>query len=150
MKFFNKLFKKKKSEQDKPEEDIQSNKKEDISFAVTRPDMEGAPSIGEIDIYINDEKIDTYKISQRPIIIGRDPSKSNIIISELIVSKSHCTIYNEDNNTFIRDNNSTNGIYMDNEKISEKELKDNDVILLGKKGTIKIIFHKTSEDVIEE
>jgi pSer/pThr/pTyr-binding forkhead associated (FHA) protein len=42
----------------------------------------------------------------------------------------------------IKDNHSTNGTFIDNIQIIEQEINDNDIISLGKKGTVKIVFHK--------
>jgi hypothetical protein len=97
----------------------------------------------KIDVYINDEKTDSYDIT--PTVetrIGRDPSQADIPIPELIVSKLHCTIYYKGDAFFIKDNDSTNGTYVNSQKITEHMLEDNDFVTLGKKGTVRIIFHK--------
>ncbi|MCP5102998.1 MAG: FHA domain-containing protein [bacterium] len=95
----------------------------------------------EIDIYVHDEKIKVHKIST-DTRIGRDPSQTDIAIPELIVSKCHCTLYLKDHQVFLKDNKSTNGTFVNGKQITEQQLEDNDMISLGRKGTVRIIFHK--------
>jgi hypothetical protein len=99
--------------------------------------------LGEIDVLVNDEKVSTHKITGREIKIGRDPSQSHIIIPELIVSKLHCTLIIKEGRIFIKDNESTNGLYIGDEKVTEQEMIKDTVIFLGRKGTVKILFRKT-------
>lgn len=100
---------------------------------------------GEIDIIHHDKKIRTTKVFSQELKIGRDPSISTVIISEPTVSKLHCVIFTKDDKVMIKDNNSTNGTFIDNIKITEQEIKDDDIISLGKKGTVKVVFHKKSQ-----
>lgn len=95
---------------------------------------------GEMDIFIRNKKTSTTKIGDQEIRIGRDPLKSTVIIAEPTVSKLHCTVYAKENRIVIRDNDSTNGTYINNKKYTEYDIRDNDVISLGKKGIIQLIF----------
>jgi len=97
---------------------------------------------GYIDIYYNEKLDKTYEITENDLIIGRDPSRAQIIISEPIISKSHCTIFIKEDKVYVKDNNSTNGTYVKGERIIEYELNNDDVITLGKKGTVKIRFYE--------
>lgn len=122
------------AEQDSISSDIITEKKEeDIIF-------------GEIAIYVRDEKFATKKIGSQEITIGRDPSKANLIILEPIISKSHCTIFVKEGKIFIKDNDSTNGTFLVNNdvRIKEQEVKENDVISLGKTGIVKLIIKKVN------
>ncbi len=143
---FGKLFKKVEEIPETVPKAMPKKKDLEISFATTTPDLVEIEPIGEIEVLIDNQKIDTYYLATNPSIIGRDPSQSNIIISELIVSKKHCTIYWEHTTVHIRDNNSTNGVYINNQRVREQELRDNDVIMLGKKGTVKLLFKKRGGD----
>lgn len=120
-------------EQDYISSDIITEGEEDIIF-------------GEIDIYVRDEKFATKKISKQEITIGRDPAKANLIILEPIISKSHCTIFAKDGEIFIKDNDSTNGTFLVNNdvRIKEQEVKENDIISLGKTGIVKLIIKKVN------
>lgn len=49
------------------------------------------------------------------------------------VSKIHCSITNESGQLIVRDNGSTNGIFVNNpEKVAKKDLKDGDTLIIGK------------------
>ncbi len=153
--FFNRLFKKKSSFPEDFEgeekliveqvpEDTQYEVGDSIDstpFDIPIPEMDEKAVIGEIDIYVNNEKTATHKIESHTKI-GRDPSQSDIIISELIVSKLHCTIYVKDGTIYVKDNDSTNGTYVNNQKITAEAIGDNTVIGLGRRGTVKIVFRK--------
>ena len=98
--------------------------------------------LGNIEIFIDDKKLGRYPVTEGPLTIGRDPAKVGIVIPDPIVSKLHCSIFIRDNSAVIKDLESTNGTYFQDQKVGEKVLDDNDVILLGRKGSIKIVFHK--------
>jgi pSer/pThr/pTyr-binding forkhead associated (FHA) protein len=97
---------------------------------------------GKIEVLVGTQQINTYLVTDNPLTVGRDPAQALAIIQEAIVSKLHCSIFYRDGQVVIKDLDSTNGTYVNEEKISEQELHDNDVVFLGKKGTIKIIYHK--------
>jgi len=97
---------------------------------------------GKIFVRVGDQQIGSYLVTDNQLTIGRDPAQALAIIQEAIVSKLHCSIYYRNGRIFIKDHHSTNGTYVNNEKVDERELHDNDVVFLGKKGTIKIIYHK--------
>jgi pSer/pThr/pTyr-binding forkhead associated (FHA) protein len=112
----------------------------EISFDRRTTRIEEPGAAAEIDIYINDEKVNIHTLGLITKI-GRDPAQADIVISELIVSKFHCAIYSRDERYFIKDNDSTNGVFVNNHKVYEHELENGDTILLGKKGTVKLVFH---------
>jgi serine protease Do len=97
--------------------------------------------LGNIEIFIDDQKMGRYPVTEDSLTIGRDPAKAGIVIPDPIVSKLHCSIFIRDNSVVIKDHESTNGTYFQDQKVAEKILNENDVILLGKRGSIKIVFH---------
>jgi hypothetical protein len=112
-----------------------------------QPDIESRPAMspgihGKIEVVIGSQQISTYLITDNPLSIGRDPAQSLVIIQEPIVSKLHCQIFARSGKVFVKDLNSTNGVYLNEEKIDEGELNDNDIVFLGKKGTVKLIYHR--------
>lgn len=137
-----KIFSKKSStkEQSKEENEILH----EISEEPTR--VEGATedkAYYKIDLYVHDEKTNSFVISTgAETRIGRDPSQADITIPELIVSKLHCIMYFKDDGVFLKDNDSTNGTYVNGQEITEQRLEKNDTITLGKKGTVRIVIHK--------
>jgi hypothetical protein len=97
---------------------------------------------GKIEVLVGDQQISSFLVTDNPLPIGRDPGQSLVVIQEPIVSKLHCQIYARGGQVFVKDLDSTNGVYVHDEKVSEQELQDNDVVFLGKKGTVKIIYHR--------
>jgi hypothetical protein len=97
---------------------------------------------GKIEVIVGNQQINTYLITDNPLTIGRDPAQALAIIQEAIVSKLHCSIFFRAGQILIMDLNSTNGTFVNKEKVSERELNDNDIVFLGKKGTVKLIYHK--------
>ncbi len=70
-------------------------------------------------------------LSQGVITIGRLPD--NILqVDNLAVSGHHAKIYWDADHYVIEDNNSLNGTYVNNRRISRTPLKDQDVVLVGK------------------
>ena len=63
--------------------------------------------------------------------IGR-ASENNIILDDITVSRTHAILTVNPNEVKILDNNSTNGIYINNEIINEYLLKSGDKIQIGK------------------
>lgn len=70
-------------------------------------------------------------LTQGVVTIGRLPD--NVIqVDNLAVSGHHAKIYWDEDKFIIEDNNSLNGTYLNNRRISKAALKDNDVVLIGK------------------
>src|SRR5437868_10192331 len=70
-------------------------------------------------------------LSQVVITIGRLPD--NVIhVDNLAVSGHHAKIYWEQDKYIVEDNNSLNGTYLSNRRLSKSALKDPDAILVGK------------------
>jgi pSer/pThr/pTyr-binding forkhead associated (FHA) protein len=140
--FVSKIFSKKSSSRKESEEEnevLRKTSEEPIHVDYGTDDQTSC----KIDVYIHDEKTDSYDISPTAVTrIGRDPSQADVSIPEIIVSKLHCTIYFKDDAVFIKDNDSTNGTYVNNQKITEQLLMNNDIITLGKKGVVRIVFYR--------
>ena len=73
----------------------------------------------------------SWKLSTKDYKIGRS-SDNNIILDDITVSRNHALISVNNKNIKITDNNSTNGIYINNVIESDSELKSGDKIQIGK------------------
>jgi len=80
-------------------------------------------------------------LSQGVVTIGRLPD--NLIhVDNLAVSGHHAKIYWDTDKYVVEDNNSLNGTFLNNRRISKSALKDDDVILIGKHTvTFKDTWH---------
>jgi hypothetical protein len=81
-------------------------------------------------------------LSQGVVTIGRLPD--NLIhVDNLAVSGHHAKIYWDQDKYVIEDNNSLNGTFVNNRRVSKSALKDDDVILIGKHTvTFKDTWHE--------
>ncbi len=76
----------------------------------------------------------SYALEEITTIIGR-ASDSNLMLFSDSVSRKHLTITKLGDNTYlIKDNNSTNGVYVNGIKINEVTLRDSDIIKIGDFG----------------
>src|SRR3954469_23771008 len=66
----------------------------------------------------------------REIVIGRS-SELDMVLVEDMVSRKHAKITTDDKSVSIQDLGSTNGTFVNGEKIRKVELKDGDRILIG-------------------
>ena len=73
----------------------------------------------------------SWKLSNKDYKIGRS-SENNIILDDITVSRNHALLSVNNENIKITDNNSTNGIYINNVIESDSELKSGDKIQIGK------------------
>ena len=73
----------------------------------------------------------SWKLVSKDYSIGRT-SENNIILDDITVSRNHAFLSISEKIIKIIDNNSTNGIYINNEIKSEYELKSGDKIQIGK------------------
>jgi len=65
------------------------------------------------------------------VTVGRDTT-SDIVINNFAVSRHHCTIREVKRKWILFDEGSSNGTYVNGEKISQHELKHQDRVVLGK------------------
>ena len=73
----------------------------------------------------------TFELNKETMSIGRREGM-DICIKESSLSSYHCDFIRlEDGSYLLRDNNSTNGTRINNEPITEKVLKNSDIIQLG-------------------
>ena len=73
----------------------------------------------------------SWKLINKDYNIGRASSNS-IILDDVTVSREHAILKVNDNSPYIKDTNSTNGIYVNNEIVNECNLKSGDKIQIGK------------------
>ncbi len=75
-------------------------------------------------------KDEIVKLRRDNTIFGRE--KADIIVSDTEVSATHCQIQNIDDHYHIFDMNSSNGTYLNGERIVKAKLSEGDVIEIGK------------------
>jgi len=84
-----------------------------------------------ISLLNNELRSSSWKLNVKNYNIGRT-SDNDIILDDITVSRSHAFLSVKKGNVKIMDNNSTNGIYINDEIKSEYQLKSGDKIQIGK------------------
>ena len=85
----------------------------------------------QIELKFKNTVLKAVETDRDEITIGR--KKSNTIhIDNLQVSNKHARIIKHGDNYFIEDLKSTNGTFLNNEKIAKEPLRDKDIITIGK------------------
>ncbi len=76
--------------------------------------------------------------------LGRDSQRCQIVIPDAQISGQHAQIEVTEAHVTLRDCGSTNGTFINDvqhPRITQVRLEDQDVIILGQKGTVKFRFH---------
>ncbi|MEM9461166.1 MAG: GGDEF domain-containing protein [Myxococcota bacterium] len=72
-----------------------------------------------------------YNIQDRDLTIGRS-MKSDVCIAQDSISRIHAMIVRDDDRVVLRDNESTNGTYVNDQRIQTAFLRDGDLIKIGR------------------
>lgn len=72
----------------------------------------------------------THELPELPTVLGRQPARG-ISIPHPTISREHARIFDRDGETFVADLNSSNGTFVNGERVSRVALKHGDVLKLG-------------------
>jgi pSer/pThr/pTyr-binding forkhead associated (FHA) protein len=95
----------------------------------------------EIVIKFNDKVIERVVTEKKRVSIGRTKD-NDIVLENRGVSRKHAQIEFNDESTVVIDNESLNGTFVNNRRISEEMLRNNDTITIGKYA---LEFHQESD-----
>jgi pSer/pThr/pTyr-binding forkhead associated (FHA) protein len=97
----------------------------------------------EIIVKYEDKVIERIVTEKKRISIGRT-NDNDIVLENRAVSRKHAMIEFNNNAAVVMDNESLNGVFVNNRKISEEVLRDEDIITIGK---YSLVYHsETSQD----
>jgi pSer/pThr/pTyr-binding forkhead associated (FHA) protein len=92
----------------------------------------------EIVVKYEDKVIERVVTQKKRISVGRT-SDNDIVLDNKAVSRKHAQIEFGDDSALVIDNESLNGTFVNNRKINEEILKDNDEITIGK---FNLVYHQ--------
>jgi hypothetical protein len=78
-----------------------------------------------------------FPVSKQGLLIGRDPSRCQIVMTDDLVSQEHAWVVPLDEGVVLIDRGSANGVYLnstESPKVSKVPLKHGDKIFVGKSG----------------
>jgi pSer/pThr/pTyr-binding forkhead associated (FHA) protein len=101
--------------------------------------------MAEIIVKLGDQVVQTYPLTTESITIGR-ARDNQIVVENLSVSRNHARIRREHGKFVLTDLNSANGSFLNGVKVSTADLKDNDIISIGKH---KLHFIMDASDRVE-
>ena len=116
--------------------------KEPVPLAVQPPagtKVEGK-TFGALTLSTNGQLGKSYPIGEKGLVIGREMGQCDIVISDVNVSRIHAWITVEKGEVVVIDRGSTNGTFVNNNKVEKAKLKPGDVIQLGQKCPTTLIF----------
>ena len=92
----------------------------------------------EIIVKYDDKVIERIVTEKKRISIGRT-NENDIVLENRGVSRKHAMIEFNNNAAVIIDNESLNGTFVNNRKVAEEVLRDDDIIMIGK---YSLIYHQ--------
>jgi diguanylate cyclase (GGDEF)-like protein len=91
-----------------------------------------------------------FVLERNELTIGRE-GNVHILLDDRAVSRLHATLRHAEGNTFIiEDHNSTNGTYVNGERIRSKVLSDGDKVQIGTTVILKFSYHDELELQFQE
>jgi pSer/pThr/pTyr-binding forkhead associated (FHA) protein len=82
-----------------------------------------------LDIHKGEKRQESLMVSDNIMTLGREDCDINI--SDVKLSRHHCTFYMHEDVLTVVDNSSTNGTFVNGRQVQRRELKNNDEIILG-------------------
>ncbi len=84
----------------------------------------------------------SYSIGEKGLVIGREMDQCDIVISDTNVSRVHAWVAVEKGEVVIIDRGSTNGTFVNHNKVEKAKLNPGDVIHLGQKCPTTLTFNR--------
>jgi pSer/pThr/pTyr-binding forkhead associated (FHA) protein len=97
----------------------------------------------KLELQFKDKVLKKIETEKPEITIGRSPD-TDIQIDNLAVSKEHARLIKQKDQYAVEDLNSTNGTFLNDEKITRAILKHNDIVTVGK-HTLVIFYEEESK-----
>jgi serine protease Do len=97
--------------------------------------------LGRFTILNGDRAGERLGLGGSGIRIGRESSICEIVLENPKVSRLHAEVVSIDGKVLLIDRNSSNGTYVNDQKIDKRYLKDGDIIYFGGRNAIAVAYH---------
>ena len=101
--------------------------------------------VTRIEVRHQGEIVGGYQFEAGRVIAGR-ASDNEIFIKSKFVSRHHAQLISSDEGCTVEDLNSTNGIYIDDERVKRRKLADGDVVSMGLHELVYTDLRQSSTD----
>jgi S1-C subfamily serine protease len=102
----------------------------------------GAPQmLGKFTILTGTRAGERLGLGGSGIRIGRESAMCEIVLENPKVSRLHAEVVSIDGKVLLIDRNSSNGTFVNDQKIDKRFLKDGDIIYFGGRNAVAIAFH---------
>ena len=98
-------------------------------------------SLGRLTILNGDRAGEKLGLGGSGIRIGRESSICEIVLENPKVSRLHAEVVSIDGKVLLIDRNSSNGTYVNDQKIDKRFLKDGDIIYFGGRNAVAVAFN---------
>ena len=95
------------------------------------------------------QDVQEFVLDNGSITIGRT-AQNDIVIDNIAVSSLHATVHNTENGAVLEDMNSTNGTFVNDNKVHHYNLKNGDIIGIGKHQIAFFTESAPSAEVVPE
>lgn len=113
---------------------------------IVAPDREGAVGsaqrvLGRFTILNGNRAGERLGLGGSGIRIGRERTICEIVLDNPKVSRLHAEVVSIDGKVLLIDRNSSNGTYVNDQKIDKRYLNDGDIIYFGGRNAVAVAFH---------
>jgi len=101
----------------------------------------GAAMLGKFTILNGPRAGERLGLGGSGIRVGREAAMCEIVLENPKVSRLHAEVVSIDGKVLLIDRNSSNGTYVNDQKIDKRFLKDGDIIYFGGRNAVAVAFH---------
>jgi len=95
-----------------------------------------------ITVILGDQQLGTHSMKHHPFSVGRDAG-CDVPIENIGLSRNHCRFLFEGGKYFVEDAGSSNGTFVNGERVEKSEVKDGDEVQAGK---FKLVFKCSADE----
>ncbi len=102
--------------------------------------------MAKITVMLGSGKVGDFPMRKTPFLVGRE-AKDGVLIENVGVSRSHCRFVYENERYYVEDLGSSNGTFLQGQRVTRAEVRDGDQIGVGK---YMLLFHDSGMEFIPE